>query len=140
MKLLMEQWKKYLKEEVIVPPQGFLEGSIYKEFLYHASNYQLKPGEHLDPDRGGEYGIYLSPNRKYAKLYGRYLYETLVNIQNPIYVEGKYEVSPKDLTEQDIQKLKDDGYDSIVVTNDGIENASEVVVFDPARVHVLEVR
>ena len=140
MKLLFENWRKYVNEEIVMPPPGFLEGSIYKAPLYHGSDYQLKADEYLDPNHGDEYGIYLSPNKKYAKMYGQNLYETFVNIQNPIYVEGKHEVSPKDLTSEDIQKIKNEGHDSIVVSNDGIENASEIVVFDPEQVHVLERR
>ena len=140
MKLIMESWRRHLKEEITMPPSGFLEGSIYKDSLYHAADYRLKPGEQLDPSRGGEYGIYLSPNRRYAKMYGQHLYDTRANIQNPIYVEGKHEISPKDLTKADIQRLKDEGYDGIVVTNDTVESASEVVAFDSDQVHIMEVR
>ena len=138
MKLLLEKWNRYLNEDF--PPQGFMEGSIYREPLYHGSDYQLQPDERLDPDKGAEYGIYLSPRRRYARRYGKFLYQGLVNIQNPIYIEGKYEISPRDLTRADVEKLKAEGYDSIVVSNDTIENASEIVAFDPEQVHVLEVR
>lgn len=140
MKSLLESWRNYLSEEIIVPHSGFLEGSMYKDSLYHGSDYRLNPGEQFDPSIGGEYGIYLSPNRKYAKMYGEHLYEVLVNIQNPFYVEGKYQISPKDITKEDIDNLKNKGYDSIVVTNDAIENASEIVVFEPEQVHILQIR
>ena len=137
MKLLLENWNKFLNE-VSMPPAGFLEGSVYKEPLYIGSDYVVKDGEQLDPSSGGEYGIYLSPSRRYAKRYGKHLYTVLANIKSPLYVEGKYEISSKDLTKEDAENLKEKGYDSIVVTNKNIDNASEVVVFDPNQLHIME--
>jgi|TARA_R110000782_G_scaffold158008_1_gene250205 hypothetical protein len=139
MKLLLENWRQYMNE-VVVPPSGFLEGSVIKDTLYHASDYKMEAGDKLDPRNGGEFGIYLSPNRKYARRYGNYLYYVLANIKNPKVVEGKYEISPKDLTEEDVSKLKEEGYDGIVVTSGGIGDASEIVAFDPEQVHIMDVR
>ena len=139
MKLLREYIREVL-EEVVVPPQGFLEGSVIKDTLYHASDYKMEAGDKLDPRIGGEFGIYLSPNRKYARRYGNYLYYVLANIKNPKVVEGKYEISPKDLTEEDINRLKAEDYDGIIVTSAGIGDASEIVAFDPEQVHIMDVR
>ena len=137
MKQLLENWNKFLNE-VSMLPVGFLEGSVYKEPLYHGSDQLLKDGEQLDPSLGGEYGIYLSPSRRYARTYGKHLYTVFANIKNPLYVEGKYEISPKDLTKEDAENLKEKGYDSIVVTNNSIDDATEVVVFDPNQLHIME--
>ena len=136
---LFEQWKKYLKE-VSAPPAGFLEGSIYKELLFHGSDYLLRDEAQFDPSLGGEYGIYLSTSRKYARRYGKHLHAVLANIKNPLYVEGKYEISPKDLTKEDAENLKEKGYDSVVVTKSGIDDATEVVVFDPKQLHIVEAK
>ena len=73
-------------------------------------------------------------------MYGYYLHKALVNIKNPKVVEYKGEISPKDLTEEDIDKLKKEGYDGIVVTSGNIEDASEIVAFDSEQVYVLEVK
>lgn len=139
MKLLREYIREVL-EEIVVPPQGFLESSAIKDTLYHASDYKMEAGDKLDPRIGEEFGIYLSPNRKYARRYGNYLYYVLANIKNPKVVEGKYEISPKDLTEEDISKLKEEGYDGIVVTSAGIGDASEIVAFDAEQVYIMDVR
>lgn len=139
MKLLREYIRELLKE-VVVPPSGFLEGSVIKDTLYHASDYKMEAGDKLDPRNGGEFGIYLSPNRRYARRYGNYLYYILANIKNPKVVEGKYEISPKDLTEEDINRLKAEDYDGIIVTSAGIGDASEIVAFDPEQVHIMDVR
>ena len=139
MKNLFENWRGFLNE-IVMPPEGFLEGSVYKETLYIGSDYVLKDEEQLDPSSGGEYGIYLSPSHRYARMYGKYLYRILANIKNPIYVEGKYEISPRDLTKEDAEKLKQEGYDSIVVTNSDIASATEVVVFDPKQLHIMEMK
>ena len=138
MKDLLEQWKKYLKE-VSMPPPGFLEGSLYKDLLFHGSDYLLKDEEQIDPSLGREYGIYLSTSRKYARRYGKHLYSVFANIKNPIYVEGKYEISPKDLTKEDVEVLKEKGYDSIVVTKNSIDDATEIVVFDSEQLFIVEI-
>lgn len=139
MSILREYIREAL-EEVVVPPQGFLEGSVIKDTLYHASDYKMEASDKLDPRSGGEFGIYLSPNRKYARRYGNYLYYVLANIKNPKVVEGKYEISPKDLTEEDVSKLKEEGYDGIVVTSAGIGDASEIVAFDSEQVYIMDAR
>ena len=134
---LFKQWKKYLKE-VSMPPPGFLEGSLYKDLLFHGSDYLLKDEEQIDPSLGREYGIYLSISRKYARRYGKHLYSVFANIKNPLYVEGKYEISPKDLTKEDVEALKEKGYDSIVVMKNSIVDATEIVVFDSEQLFIVD--
>jgi len=118
------------------PPSGFLEGSLFKGTLYHGSDTAGLTT--LKPDIGGEYGIYLTPKHKYARLYGSSLYRVLVNIQSPFFVSDKSEISPKDLTEEDIESLRYSGYDSIVSgSGTSVEDSDEVVVFDSNQVHIL---
>jgi len=131
---------KALAYGVNSPPSGFLDGSIFKDPVYHGSDTLLEEGDTLDT-RGKEYGIYVSPNRKYAKRHGKYMYECLINIKKPLYVEGKYEISPKDLTKEDAKKINNDGYDCVVVTpDDTVTNASEIVLFDPDKIFIVNVR
>lgn len=128
--------RSVLQEEFRSAPPGFLEGSIYKLPVYHGSN---NPNiTEFDPAASkGDYGIYMSPSRRYARLYGTHLYEALVNIKNPLIVEYKGEISPADLTKEDIDKLKKRGYDSIVVGKDGlIDKAHEIVLFEPEQVWI----
>lgn len=87
---------------------------------------------HTSPEGGSEYGIFLTPNRKYAQLYGDNLHRTWAKVANPKIVENKGEISPRDLTKQDIDRLKAQGYDSIVSISPGrpIEDADEIILFD----------
>jgi hypothetical protein len=139
MKNLLENWRKFVVKESFNIPE-FLRGSVVRDVVYHGSNELIEPGGSLKPSDKGEFGIYLSPSRRYAKMYGYYLHKALVNIKNPKVVEYKGEISPKDLTEEDIDKLKKEGYDGIVVTSGNIEDASEIVAFDSEQVYVLEVK
>ena len=139
MKNLLENWREFIVKESFNIPE-FLRGSVVRDYVYHGSNEDIEVGGALDPNKGDEFGIYLSPMRRYAKMYGYYLYKALVNVKNPKIVEYKGEISPKDLTEKDINTLKKEGYDGIIVTSGEIEDASEIVAFDPKQVHVLEVK
>jgi hypothetical protein len=114
----------------VLPPDELLSASIYREPLYHGSSKRHGQGHTLRPDRGSEYGIYLSPRRRYAAQYGEHVAEVYASVRRPLVVEGKYEVSPRDLTRTDIERLQRQGYDSIVVTSSTPEHASEVVLFD----------
>lgn len=117
-------------------PDGFLEGSIITEPVWHGT--RRRGLTELRPDLGGEYGIFLTPKRRYARMYAEprgSVYEVFVNIANPLQVEGKYEISPRDLTEADVRQLERDGFDSIVVASrEGV--VSEIVAFYPEQVHV----
>ena len=62
--LLFEGLRGYATRDF---PSGFLEGSLYKSPLFHGSDYDLREGETLQPQFGSEWGIYLSPNARYAK-------------------------------------------------------------------------
>ena len=44
------------------------------------------------------------------------------------------------MTKEDAENLKEKGYDSIVVTKSGIDDATEVVVFDPKQLHIVEAK
>jgi len=52
-------------------------------------------------------------------------------IRNPLYVEYKGEISPRDLTMDDIAKLQKRGFDGIVVANTGqpVSKASEIIAW-----------
>ena len=88
----------------------------------------------LRPEGGHEYGIYLTPRRKYAQLWAREtggkLREFTARVRNPLFVDSKGEISPKDLTKEDIDKLREQGYDAIVSTSSNLDTAHEVVLFD----------
>jgi len=119
-----------------VPP-GFLEGSKIKDTLYHGTSAQVEEGHSLRPNLGSEFGIYVTPNHRYARGYGTKLLRVLINTKNPKVVEGKYEISSGDMTEEDARRLQDEGYDSVVVGS--IEQPTEVVLFSPNQVWVLSV-
>lgn len=121
------------------------EESLFKAPLWHGSDRvltQLRP----DAPRGrsggrGEYGIYLTPRRRYAQQYGRHVYGVMADVHRPLIIEGKYEVSPRDLTREDVERLKVQGYDAIVVVPEGgaLADASEVVLFDSAQADVVSI-
>lgn len=113
---------------------GFREGSVYKDPLYHGSDQRGLTELRPDMDMGEqEWGIYLTPNRKYARVYGSCIYTCLINVQRPLYIESKSDlIGWRIMTKQDADAIVRDGYDSLVLTDE-----SEVVVFDPTRVHVM---
>lgn len=119
-----------------LPPDEFLRGSVYREPLYHGGSRHFEQGHTLRPDLGAEYGIYLTPRRRYARSYGDYLAEVYVSLKHPLVVEGKHEVSPRDLSARDVADLSRRGYDGIIVTSSTPEQASEVVVFRPEQAWV----
>ena len=82
-------------------------------------------------DGGSEAGIFLSPRRRYAARYGPRLHRTFVAFSNPLRVENKGEISPRDLTHADLRRLIAAGYDGIVVKSPGSPDsaASEIVAF-----------
>lgn len=122
----------------VTPPSGFLEQSVFRRTLYHGSDARRRV---LEPQHGSEYGIYLTPSHRYARRYGDRLHEVFVDARNPLIVESKSEISPRDLTEADARRLQAQGYDSIVVSPTGrLEDAQEVVLFEPEQAHVFDVR
>jgi HK97 family phage portal protein len=98
-----------------------------------------KERESFDPSAavagGGEYGIFVTPREATAKAYagdgGVHAY--YVNVKNPLYVEGKYEISAGQLTKSDIDRLREQGYDSIAVVDKPgstpLRDAHEIVLF-----------
>lgn len=117
---------------------GFTRDSVFKDPLYHGTD--MRGLTELLPDldvRGLEFGIYLTPNRRYARTYGSCIYTCYIDVQRPLYIESKFDLTggesaAKLMTKQHVDSVIRDGYDSLVVTDE-----QEVVVFDPARVHVL---
>jgi hypothetical protein len=133
-------FSKQLFEAIEMPPDGFLEGSVYKDSVFIGSKKKIKLGFSLHPEGGHEYGIYVSPVSRYARMYGSNLAEAFVNIKKPFIVEGKYEISQTDLTKNDVNGLKKKGYDSIVVTNSTLNKANEFVLFDSKQIWVFNAR
>ena len=132
--VLSESWNSYLAET----DPGFLEGSVYKDVLYHGSDHDFKIGDNFDTEIWTEEpGIYLTPKHRYARMYGDNLYRVMVNIKNPLYVMSKSEAIGGDVIKQgDIEALQSQGYDSIVVTNGDIKSADEIVVFNSDNVRI----
>lgn len=107
--------------------------------LWHASPVPDLDRRGFDPSLGSEFGIYLTPRRRYAMNYGPYLYRVTARFSNPVIVWGKGQISPADLTEEDVDALREQGYDSIVVSDtETMKDASEVVLFDNDQVVSIE--
>lgn len=113
-------------------PSGFLEGSKFKSVLYVGSDSEFTQGDFLNPSGGSEYGIYVSTSYRYARRFGTNLYYVYANIKNPIVVGDKSELSPGNLTDDNIEKLKEKGYDGIVHSG-----GREIVAFDYGQVVVI---
>ena len=142
--------KKYLDSHSYMEPGGLQENKTHDisavlekygppiplrdEKGYPLMVYQGNDSDSIhDTTKGQEAGIYLTPRRGYAANYGRNVHETYVALTNPLEVENKGEISPKNLNHEDIQKLVSQGYDGIIVKNHGAPNAkaSEIVLFSP---------
>jgi hypothetical protein len=111
-----------------------MEGGVIRGRLYHGS---ASPQDVLSPEYGSEYGIYLTPSRRYARSYGDVVHTVLTNVKSPLTVADKSEISPRDLTLADIQRLEAQGYDSIASLS-GNGKITELVVFRPENVHIME--
>ncbi len=128
-----------VRRNAAMPPAGFLEGSKFKQPLFHGTSAGVRLGHSLKPDQGDEFGIYLSPSHRYARRYGSRLVTALVFMKKPLVVYSKAEISPRDLTRADVERLERRGYDGIVVRSKG-QPPSEVVAFHGAQVWVTEVK
>ena len=106
--------------------------------VYHGTDADITefdPGKVKESRSTNEYGIYTTPNKRYGSGYGKNLIPLYVAMKNPKIVADKSEISPRDLTREDIQKLQSQGYDGIVSTSrngtvSDIWNADEIVVFE----------
>lgn len=128
---------KKLRLSMAFPPPGFLEGSVYKEQVYIGTDRPLAEGLSMKPEGGSKYGIYVTPRSRYARLYGRNLNKAFVSMLKPLVVVDKSEISPGDLTKADINRLRSQGYDSIVSSSSGqLEKAAEFVLFDSEQVWI----
>jgi len=102
-------------------------------------------------------GIYLSADSRYAKRFGKNVFKVEADINNPLIIElpnkfgfyGAFVLDGKirfyrELTIEDINVLKNFGYDGIIVYAKGLpsgesyEQPLEVVVFDRSQIKVLE--
>ncbi len=116
-------------------PQRLLRNPDGSLMTLYQANHAAKM--HTSPDGGSEYGIYVTPLRRYAQQYGPNLHRAHVRLANPLIVEGKYEISPRDLTKSDVDALRSKGYDSIISLqnrDDPWGTASEIVLFDSGQV------
>ena len=120
--------------------------------VYHGTSAdfdEFDPAQGISSRATTEYGVYTTPRVRYAQQYGRKTMPLYLSLKNPLIVEGKYEISPRDLTRADIEKLKGEGYDGIAVVNrtptyadeypptgpfQPIHMASEIVAFDPEQI------
>jgi len=117
--------------------------------VYHGTKAAF---DEFKTDRGAgkEFGIYVTPREKYAQQYGGGSAKAFyVNVRNPLVVENKGEISPRDLTKSDVDKLVSQGYDGIVSVNrtekykdeypptgpfKPITSADEIVAFHPNQI------
>ena len=100
--------------------------------VYHGG----PPKTSFDPEhgarRGGEYGIYFTPRKKYAEAFGNGVASPYyLKMSNPIFIENKDEISPRNLTREDCETLIKQGYDGIVdkKKSDPISRAFEIIAF-----------
>lgn len=119
--------------------------------VYHGARNGALFNE-FNPDRGAgtEYGIFTTPSKKYAEAYGRGKAMALMTqMRNPLIVTDKSEISSRDLTKADVEKLRAKGYDGIVSVNKAetypgeypptgdflpISKAHEIIAFDPTQI------
>lgn len=119
------------------PPADFLKaGDGGPATLYQGNDARRI---HKSPAGGQEYGVFLSPSRRYASLYGPNVHRTHVRIRRPKVVADKSEISPGNLTKADIDKLEARGYDSIVVTHKYSGSRNEIRLPDGRTVQAIEV-
>ena len=144
-----EGWtESYLYPGTMQAPAG--SAPFGGPLLWHGSNRrglrELRPGVHGAGDEG-EYGIYLTPKRRHAGMYGSRIYGARVLIRHPIYVKdtgaGKLEWMEETfghaiLTKADVKTLERQGHDAIVVGKNprDVEKSYEVIMFNPQDVYV----
>jgi hypothetical protein len=106
--------------------------------VYHGTNATFGV---FDPARGTEYGIYMTPSKRYAAAWGNVM-PLHVRMVTPLEVESKGDISPRDLTKADVDRLMQHGYDGIVSVTPGrpVWTASELVAFDPRQVRTAAIR
>jgi hypothetical protein len=118
--------------------------------LYRTDDYNFTKGGIADGNRpNGSKGIYFSLNKEYSNMYGKSgAKEYYLDLKNPKVITSDFsEFDYQNLTEKDIQKLKKQGYDGIVMHtprttvkiegNDVSGNQelySEVIAFDKSQV------
>ena len=95
----------------------------------------------------------MSSNPRYAKYYGHKIYKCHVTLNNPlIWEKGKEELAEKyeikgypkneiSAAKELTQKIKDDGYDSVIVLGEGTGmiygRMVEVLVFNPSQIKII---
>ncbi len=144
------EWKQWERNPPNTSPMDFKHTEWDRETPFSGPEYDfggvdlfhgspVKGLSSLVPDKGkgtkGEFGIFMTPKKGYAQGYGDNLYPVETSARRPLIVSAKHEISPRNLTKEDAQRLADLGYDSIVSSKDGtLKSATEVVVFDPSLV------
>jgi len=102
---------------------------------------------------GGHYGsgLYFSPSKKFASYYGKILYTVKLTLNNPYVHVGSPTQLKKDigLITPDMKgiirvhgndvmnKLKSEGYDSVIVKNDTSDEINEIVVYDASDIEII---
>lgn len=96
------------------------------------------------------YGIYLTPNPRYAKTYGPNVYKCHVVLNNPLLWEDgrknlyrKYNITSNPVTDGSAakeltQSMKNDGYDSIICKGASFTVISEICVFDSNQITIID--
>lgn len=137
----LEQYVEYIN--LIFPD------SKVKDILYHGSkdNFDIFKNRQVDKEVGVMNGIYLTPDIKYAKEYGKNIKCVLINTINPLITEGTWTGIINDETKQ---KIIDSGYDAII--NKAFDNKKidkffdklkinrirkETIVFESEQIHIL---
>jgi hypothetical protein len=122
--------------------------------LYHGTHANFDQFDYKLIARNQDYGyygfgIYLTPNPRLAKYYGSKVYKCHVVLDNPLmwdkgttalYEKYGIEGSPSDngsLAKELTEKMKNDGYDSIIVIGTGAMIA-EVCAFDAKQITILD--
>ena len=121
---------------------------------YHASDTRFAPGHSLDVGHehyGEDYGIFVTPNKRRARMWGKYTHRVRVRMSNPLVVSWKGDI-PETLgvdihmpggliTKKLADAIQRAGYDSVIYTDDGknVDTANEFILFDKRQVKVIDV-
>lgn len=137
----LEQYTEYIN--LIFPD------SKVKDILYHGgkSEFDVFKNRQVDKEVGVMNGIYLTPDIKYAKEYGKNIKSVIINTLNPLITEGSWTGIINDETKQ---KILDKGYDAVI--NNAFDNSKldkffdklklnrmrkETIVFESEQIHIL---
>lgn len=142
------QYKEYIK--TIFP------NSKVREIVYHAGRAKKERfGEFKNPRRDSftKNGFYFSKSKMGAKKYlqhGDELYLVMLNVGSPLIYKGQTifskrspyfskDFGPDTITDENLERLREDGYDSIITDEGKFSNwvNGQVIIFDPDKIHIL---